>query len=221
MRVLIVTAVDAEAQAIGDVPGAVTVVAGIGRANAAAATTEALVRAQIENKPFGAVVSAGVAGALPGSDLAITEIVLASRCVYVEEGLITPAGFGDMSKLGFPLGDFPGNIVPVDTSLLEQMTRTLSNQTCAAPARVGGIATVATCSGTDAAAAVVALRTGCIAEAMEGAAVIHAARRLKTPAIELRAISNTTGNRDQQLWDLQAGLNALGPAVRSAVSDLD
>jgi futalosine hydrolase len=55
---------------------------------------------------------------------------------------------------------------------------------------------------------------------MEGAAVVHAARRLKVPAIELRAISNTTGDRANQQWDLQAGLAALGQALRNAVSAL-
>jgi nucleoside phosphorylase len=51
---------------------------------------------------------------------------------------------------------------------------------------------------------------------MEGAAVVHAARRMKAPAIELRAISNTCGDRASQIWDLQAGLDALGRAVHEA-----
>ena len=77
--------------------------------------------------------------------------------------------------------------------------------------------TVATCSGSDAAAAEVARRTGAIAEAMEGAAVVHAARRLATPAIELRAISNTTGDRAAQVWDLPSALQSLGRAMRRAL----
>ena len=44
---------------------------------------------------------------------------------------------------------------------------------------------------------------------MEGAAVVHAARRLHLPAIELRTISNTTGDRDRQHWDLPGALDAM------------
>jgi futalosine hydrolase len=132
--------------------------------------------------------------------------------VYFEEGLITPEGFRTPAAMGFPLGAFDGNAVPGDPVLLEEL----------APGfRTGRIATVATCSGTDAAAMEVARRTGAIAEAMEGAAVLHAARRLRVPAIELRAISNTTGDRDHQRWDLRGALAALGAAVTRAAGVLE
>jgi nucleoside phosphorylase len=55
---------------------------------------------------------------------------------------------------------------------------------------------------------------------MEGAAVVHAARRQKVAAIEIRAISNTTGDRASQQWDLQAGFEALGKSMRIAVDVL-
>ncbi|MHC4142910.1 MAG: futalosine hydrolase, partial [Planctomycetota bacterium] len=139
------------------------------------------------------------------------EAVVASSCIYAEEGLAAPAGFLDMTGLGFSLGDFEGNTVPVDEGLLQRLDRRY---------RAGPVATVATCSGTDAAAREVVRRTGAIAEAMEGAAVVHAARRLGVAAIELRVISNTTGDRDRQQWDLPGALKALGEAVRTAVDTL-
>ena len=197
MRLLIVTAVEAEAEAIGDLPEASVVAGGIGRTNAAACTTESLLR----QGPFDAVINLGVAGALPGGGLEIGQPVVASSCVYVEEGMIGPTGFTDVAGLGIPLGDFTGNAVPVDERLLE---------TLAAAFPVGPIATVATCSGTDSAAEEVARRTGAVAEAMEGAAVVHAARRLGAGAIEVRVISNRTGCRDRQEWDLPGALEALG-----------
>ena len=202
MRLLIVTAVDAEARAIAAnlVPTDLLVTSGIGRTNAAAATTEAALKAG----PFDAVLSCGVAGALPGGDLDLGDAVLATACVYAEEGLVTPDGFGDMTVLGFPLGDFDGNNVPVDTALHAALRDTFP---------CGPIVTVATCSGTDEQAACIAARTGARAEAMEGAAVVHAARRLGIPAIELRTISNHTGDRAAQRWDLPAALAALREAV--------
>jgi futalosine hydrolase len=202
--------VDAEAKAIDAIDGATLIISGVGRTNAAAATTEAVLK-HWQRGGVDAVISAGVAGALPQSNLTVGDVLLASQCIYMEEGIVTAKGFANMAGLGFPLGDFEGNSVPVDERLLDQLSAIFS---------IGPIATVATCSGTDAAAAEVVRRTGALAEAMEGAAVVHAARRLKVPAIELRAISNTTGDRANQQWDLQAGLAALGQALRNAVSAL-
>jgi futalosine hydrolase len=128
--------------------------------------------------------------------------------------MIGPAGFVDMRGLGLALGEFEGNAVPVDERLLERLADEFA---------MGPIATVATCSGTDAAALEVVRRTGAVAEAMEGAAVVHAARRLNVPAIELRTISNTTGERGRQMWDLARGLAALRESVprarRAVMSD--
>lgn len=195
MRLLVVAATVKEAEALGchtvDV-----VVSGIGRTNAAAATTAAL----LEQGPYAGVLSVGIAGALPGSMLQPGELVVASACVYMEEGLLTPEGFTDTAAMGFPLGEFEGNRVPVDARL----TRFLPGPLHRAP-----IATVATCSGTDALAAEVERRTGAIAEAMEGAAVAHAALRLGIPAGEVRVISNTTGDRAAQRWDMKSAIAAL------------
>ncbi len=201
MRLLIVTSVQAEAEAIGPIDDARLVVSGIGRTNAAAATTEAIIR----DGPFGLVVCAGVGGVLPEGGLSIAETIVATSCVYFEEGVMTPSGFEDIAAMGFALGDFEGNMVPVDTDALSRLGDHF---------RRGPIATVATCSGSDEAAREVVQRTGAVAEAMEGAAVVHAAYRLGVGALELRTISNTTGNRQQQVWRLDDALAALGAAVR-------
>ncbi len=204
-RVLAVVAVEAEAKALGESAGAEIVVAGIGRTNAAAATTQAI----LERGPFLAAISLGIAGALPGSSLELGDLVVASESVYAEEGLETPEGFGDMQALGFPLGDFEGNRVPADPDLLARLTPL---------GRVGAIATVATCSGCDRLAQEIVRRTGAIAEAMEGAAVLHAARRLGVPAIEVRSISNTTGDRARQRWEIAKAFGSLRAAWPQVVA---
>lgn len=217
---LIVTAVDREAEAIGAIDGALVVAGGIGRTNAAVTTTQAI----LDHGPFSAVISMGVAGSLPdrsgNAAAAIGDIAAASTCVYAEEGLITPEGFRDMTGLGFALGDFAGNAVPVDEALLRGMRSALERSLSAESAHVGPIATVATCSGTDEAAREIANRTGAIAEAMEGAAVVHAARRFNLPGGELRVISNTTGDRDAQVWDLAGALSTLGGAAHAVVRSI-
>jgi futalosine hydrolase len=204
MRLLIVTAVPREAEAVGAPDDTDVVVGGVGRTNAAAATTEAIVR----KGPFDLVVSTGFAGALPGAGLGLGDVVVASACVYMEEGLLTPDGYADMAGLGFPLGDFEGNRVPVDARAADALASEFAS---------GAIATVATCSGTDDLAAEVVRRTGAVAEAMEGAAVVHAARRLGVAGIEIRAISNTCGDRGRQQWDLGGARRALGEGVARAV----
>ncbi len=206
-RILIVTAVQQEADAIGLSDSAFVVVGGIGRANAAVTTTTAI----HDEGPFDVVISAGVAGSLPNGNLSIGDVVVASSSVYTEEGLITPDGFQDMAAMGFSLGDFSGNTVPVDETVLDCL---------GAIGVTGSIATVATCSGTDEQAALVADRTGCLCEAMEGAAVVHAARLAGLPAIEIRSISNTTGNRADQQWDLALALSNLGDAINAAITVL-
>lgn len=204
MRLLVMAATEKEAEALGCTK-AVVRVSGIGRTNAAAATTAAL----LEEGPFDGVLSVGIAGALPGSMLQPGDMVVATECVYMEEGLRTPEGFEDTAAMGFPLGDFPGNRVPCQPRLTKFVP---------GPRHDGPVATVATCSGTDALAAEVESRTGALAEAMEGAAVVHAALRLGIPGGEVRVISNTTGDRNRQRWDLTralAALHALGERLET------
>ena len=206
-RILIVTAVQAEADAIGRPGGTFVVASGIGRTNAAAATTAAI----LSDGPFTWVISAGVAGALPKSNLSIGDIVVASKCMYAEEGLQAPEGFQNITEMGLSLGNFSGNEVPVDSWMKERLSKI---------GTVAPIATVATCSGTDAQAILVQERTGCICEAMEGAAVVHAANRVSAPAIEIRAISNTTGNRDAQEWNLELALQNLSKSMKKTINAL-
>src|SRR5690349_14685638 len=123
MRGLIITSVEAEARAIGAIDGTSMVVSGVGRTNAAAATTEAILKQWNRGPGFDWVINAGIAGALPASEghMNIGDVIVASSCIYVEEGLISGKGFVGMSGLGFPLGDFEGNGVPVDEDLLDRL----------------------------------------------------------------------------------------------------
>jgi futalosine hydrolase len=208
---LLCTAVEAEAQAVASLAGTQVIVSGVGRTNAAAAVTQAILEVGVDT--LDGVLGIGVAGALPGSLLTIGDVVYGSSSVYMEEGIEVPEGFQDMQSMGFPLGDFDGNSIMPDAVLAR----------AAAPHLKGVcIATVATCSGTDAAADRVVDRTGACAEAMEGAAVLHAAGRLGVAALEIRAISNTTGDRAAQQWDLRGALDALQfklPAVLASLSE--
>ncbi len=179
------------------------VVSGVGKAAAAGATARFA-----EPARHAAVISLGVAGALPGSGLGIGDVVLAERSVFADEGFATPEGFTDIASAGFPPGP-EGGIGALADEGLNDLLGPLADAS-------GAVATVSTCSGTDALADEVARRTGAIAEAMEGGAVGVTAQRIgrQTGASlwfsELRVISNTTGDRDRQEWDLRGASRVLG-----------
>jgi futalosine hydrolase len=178
-------------------PQVEVIITGVGKSNAAGAVARVL-----DPRRHGAVLSVGVAGTY--GKPALKSVVLASACAYGDEGVWTPDGFVDLAELGFPPTDL-GMQFPADPMLLDVL-RPLADA-------VGVIATVSTCSGTDALAFERAARSGAIAESMEGAAVAHAAYRVGVPAAELRVISNTTGDRTRQVWDIRGALGVVAAVI--------
>ncbi len=180
------------------------VLSGIGKANAAGATARALDPAR-----HGGVLNVGVCGALPDGGAAPLDVVVASESVYADEGLETSEGFLDAARMGFPPGmnERQGVRCPGDVALGEALRPEAD--------AVGPIATVSTCSGTEALARSVRDRTGGVAEAMEGAAVGFCVQRIADvhgaplPFLEVRVVSNRTGERAAQEWDLEGALQRL------------
>ncbi len=211
---LVVASTEREASCFRDVEIPV-IVSGVGRVNAAIAATLALAT-RTGDAPPPLIVSAGIAGALPSEDgspaVPIGGVVLGGAAHAAEEGIQTPGGFRTIGELGFPIASFaPDNRIPADTEGLARLQRVLPD------AHLGDIATVATCSGTDALAVEIARRTTAIAEAMEGAGVLHAARLLGGRAVEVRVISNTTGDRDRQVWRLDGAFARLAEVAHGLV----
>lgn len=199
---------------------------GVGKSNAAGATARAIDLARHTG-----VINLGIAGVLAATivedgcavvaegectvssrasarPLEIGGVVVASESVFADEGSATPDGFIDIGRLGFPpiaRGSALASVsVPGDEMLVRALVREFP---LCAP-----VATVSTCSGTDAAAREVSRRTGAAAEAMEGAAVGLAAWRIggfALPFVEVRVISNTTGDRPVQRWDLKLAFERL------------
>jgi futalosine hydrolase len=185
------------------------VVSGVGKSNAAGATARAL-----DPMRHACVLNLGIAGALPSNGHAapIGALVLASRSVLADEGMRTPGddGFRSLAQMGFaPLDTAVGDGMGVDTDPVILEALRLADTA----ALVGPIATVSTCSANDALAEEIAQRTGAIAEAMEGAAVATVANALGVRFLEARTISNATGDRAQQRWDIAEALTTLARFV--------
>jgi futalosine hydrolase len=196
MRVLVVTAVPAERDAVlAKVPagaGLTCVAGGVGVAAAAAATAVALERSHYDR-----VLSAGIAGGFAGRARP-GDVVIADRVVAADLGCRTDSGFLPLPELG------------LDTPVAYDCPPLWSAPTGA----VHGTVLSLTCmTGTeDRAAELAAAHPHAVAEAMEGFGVATAAAAAGVPFAEVRTISNLIGRRDRSAWDIPAAFAALGAA---------
>jgi futalosine hydrolase len=214
-RILVVTAVPAEADAVlagvraveptavGPYRGGrartgagevVVLAGGVGAARAAACAGTAI---EIERPDL--VLSAGVAGGFTGR-AGVGEMVVAAAVVHADLGAESPTGFLSIADLGF------GEVV---TPLPEQLVAVVAARTGGV---VGPVLTVSTVTGTESRAAELDCRHRPVAEAMEGAGALAAALAHGLPFGEVRAVSNPVGRRDRAAWDLPRALDALGRA---------
>ena len=216
-RILVVTAVPAEADAVlaglpvaeqiavGPYPGrwakagageVVVLAGGVGpaRAAACAGTAVALERPDL-------VFSAGLAGGF-GGRADIGDVVVADIVVHADLGADSPDGFRSVADLG----------------LGEGMVRLAESVVAGAAARTGGVVgpvlTVSTVTGTARTADELRARyPDAVAEAMEGFGVATAALVHGVPYGEVRSISNVVGPRDRSSWRIPDALNALAKAL--------
>lgn len=191
-----------------------TVVTGAGKINAALELDAAVGREVPES-----VVFLGSAGAFPSSGLEIGDVVIAGEEILADEGVEVPRGFVSMGDLGLPLGTRSGgkvyNEVPVAAPDESELEGLRTGARGAFRLAVGRLITVSTGTGTDRRAQTLAGRwRQPLAESMEGAAAALVAWRRGIPFVEIRGISNFTGNRDRASWEL---MTACEHAARVAV----
>ncbi|MGH8860974.1 MAG: futalosine hydrolase [Jatrophihabitantaceae bacterium] len=197
MRLLVVTAVDAERDAL-DLPD--VLVGGIGPAASAAATSAALARGT-----YDLVLSAGIAGGF--APLAIGDIAVASTIAHADLG-------GELADGFRPIDAAPARYEVAPRLGIEIADRTGGH--------LGTILTVSTVTGTAASAdALLARHPDAVAEAMEGAGVAAAATLHGVPFAEVRAISNLVGPHDRDAWRIGDALTALGVAVTALARGWD
>ena len=174
-------------------------VVGVGKAAAAMRTTQLLMT---RRPPW--VLLIGVCGAYPGSGLEVGGLCLVGEDVLADEGVaLADGGFIDLTRMGFGATLFVGD---------PARTRALAAE-LAAPVVRG--ATVSSCSGSDALACSLAARSGAQVETMEGAAVLQVCQHLGVPVVQLRAVSNRTGERARGGWDLRGAVDRLHAGVRA------
>jgi futalosine hydrolase len=193
-RILVVTAVPAEARAVvGDGSSYDVVTAGVGPSAAAAATARALSTAD-----YTAAWSLGVGGGFAGR-CAPGQVAVGTAAVAADLGAESPEGFLSLETLGF------GSVRHVADA---SMARPLAD--AGLEVVTGEVLTVSTATGTDERAAdLLARHPAAVAEAMEGFGVATAAAAVGVPFAEVRAVSNLIGRRDRSGWDLDGALGVL------------
>ncbi|PWW02455.1 futalosine hydrolase [Paenibacillus cellulosilyticus] len=207
-KILIVTAVDAERDAVlrgleGD-ERFVVIAGGVGPAIIAASTAAALTSAA---GSYRLVISAGIGGGFDGQ-ADIGDIVVSTGITAADLGAETPDGerFLSVDELGFGSAR-----VAVDVAQAHRLTDALF--TAGMRAIAGQALTVSTATGSAEQAARLAARVpGAASEGMEGYGVAAAAQLAGIPVLELRAISNRVGPRDKSAWRIGEALGRLAQA---------
>lgn len=177
---------------------------GVGKAEAAATIAAALAELRPRWVLLFGVCGAYPEGHVPGAGLEVGRLCVVGEEWLADEGVATAGGFVSTAALGLAsVGPFAA-----DAARTAAVARVL-----AAPIVRG--ATVSTCSGTDATSQAAAARTGAAVESMEGAAVAVACRRAGVPWVQVRCVSNRTGERSRGGWDLPRAVAIVQAAVRT------
>ncbi|TPV97033.1 MAG: futalosine hydrolase [Myxococcales bacterium FL481] len=176
---------------------------GVGKTSAASRLTERLLRGPACEY----VVLLGVAGAHRGAGLSVGDVCMVAEDQLADEGVETPQGFVALDALRL------GSVGPF---LPDQLRTQAWAQDLSLP--VVRAATVSRCSGTNASAEALAQRTRTAIETMENAALAWVCTRWGVPWIGVRAISNYTGDRDEQAWRFDAALDRLTAAIVTQLS---
>lgn len=178
---------------------------GVGKAASAVAMTERLCK----GPSVDLVCLFGVCGAYPEADppLMVADVCMVGSDVLADDGLATTGGFADLDQMEL------GTTGPF------QMDRRFSSRTAELLGNVPVVrgATVSTCSGTDSRSKEVQRRTGAHVETMEGAAVAAACHHLGVPLVQLRCVSNFTGNRHTAEMDLPRAVARLQVVILKLV----
>lgn len=184
---------------------------GVGKVNTAAGLALALERWRPE-----AVVQFGIGGAFVGSFLSNGMVAVASVDIHVDTGAGDSSAWEDMETLGFPLLDGPPprfNEMPTDPRLSQRL---------AAPsaAPLLRFATSERVTGSLDEAERLQSRFDVAIESMEGAAAAQVCLALKVPFAEIRAVSNTVGERDRRTWDVPLAIRAVHEALEAALPEV-
>ncbi len=174
---------------------------GLGVVNMAALMTAVLPRSRPEQ-----VFLIGCGGGYPESGLEIGDLAVAESETYGDLGVLTPEGFLHAADLENRTTDKSSFNVQKKYFFNKEKLKEIKAEF--PHVRSGPFVTVSCCSGTAESSLRLQQRTGGICENMEGAAAAQLCAEFAVPMLELRGISNPTGTRDPELWNIEKGVGA-------------
>jgi futalosine hydrolase len=137
-------------------------------------------------------VLTGVCGAYRSSDLNVGDVIGISEDYFADEGLFLGGEVELLHEMGFGFADRGCSVF--DTSDKYQIVK--SN-------------TVSYLDGDGEVADIYMKKTGAAVENMEGAAFGYVCNQLGIRVLQIRAVSNYCGKRDNQEWDIKKALQNL------------
>jgi futalosine hydrolase len=189
---------------IRSAPGIFVVAAGIGMAEAAAATA-----AVVTSMPVSAVFSIGVAG---GYDVPTGAVAVGTSVTRGDTGVELADGSTQTTMQAIGMGD---STYQLADDLVDRVAKRLPG------AYLAHVLTVATVTGTAERAARVLARApdrGPAVEDMEAWGV-QAGTPRSLPFLAVKTVSNPLGPRDRETWDLAGALDALSDACYALFAD--
>jgi futalosine hydrolase len=202
---------------LGNLP-VIVCAGGIGKINAAAATT-----ALIERCHPRLVINTGCAGAYLASGLTVGELAVASDEYLGDEGVLTSNGWQDLCFMGIPTvihnNRLFHNAIPLSKHPAEKAMQ-LADFYGVKLVR-GRFVTVSTCSGSRQRGEELSQRFHGICENMEGAAVAQTCLRYGIDCLEIRGISNMVEERDMKTWDIPRAVEAAQRFVLKYIEEMD
>lgn len=191
---------------------------GVGKINAAAATTVMIDLYQPQ-----LVINTGCAGAYISSGLSIGNLVVASEEVLADEGVVVAEGWKDLLYMNIPSVEQGGvsyyNTLPLSRHASEKAMQ-MADYYGVFLMR-GRSATVSTCSGTPRYGAELSNRWNAVMENMEGAAVAQVCLRCTVDCLEIRGISNLVEERDLKKWDIPRAVESAQRFVLKYLEEMD
>jgi futalosine hydrolase len=202
---------------LGNLP-VVICAGGIGKVNAAAATT-----ALIERHHPRLVINTGCAGAYLESGLSIGELAVASEEYLGDEGVLTSDGWQDLRFMAIPTlvhgNRLYHNTLPLSKHAAEKAMQ-LADYYGVKLAR-GRFVTISTCSGTRQRGEELSRRLHGICESMEGAAVAQVCLRYGIDCLEIRGVSNHVDERNMKTWDIPRAVEAAQRFVLKYIEEME
>jgi futalosine hydrolase len=153
-----------------------------------------------------AVFLCGCGGSYPDSNLHLGDLTLAESEFFADLGVATEEKFIPLEQLDLPQDPQLSPVIQQSFTLNPEL---LNRAQKILPDVISGpFVTVNCCSSHPGLSIELQQRSSGICENMEGAAAAQVCAEFAVPLLELRGISNPTGTRDSQQWDVVRGAEA-------------